>query len=146
MSPPPFQPKEAGFLAKKSPQIGGVEISQTCEGVVWVKVGIGKSLCLCQVPPRLVPWGAQTVQTQPFWLLAKMVVPAQIHCFPGKRLAQYWPSTGPTLGRVLVKYWHSLLSTTQMQQQAAVAAAVSAYKVLNYEKTILRHRRYSWSP
>ena len=82
---------------------------------MWVNVGISKSLCLCQVQPRLVPWCAKTVQTQPFRFLAKMVVPAQIQCFPSEGLpntgpvlaqhwAEYWSSTGPVLGIILAQY------------------------------------------
>ena len=74
---------------------------------MWVKVGLGKSLCLCQVQPRLVPWGAK---------LCKPCHSGFLHRWwflPGPNASQEigLPSTGPVLGRVepsvLVQYWSS---------------------------------------
>ena len=110
---------------ENSPNIGGSEFPETCEGVVWVKVGLGKSLCLCQVQPRLVPWGAK---------LCKPCHSGFLHRWwflPGPNASQEigLPSTGPVLGRVepsvLAQYWANTGQHTLAQ--AVVPTLAQAY-------------------
>ena len=85
-----------------------VRISQTCGGVIWVNVGIGKSLCLCQVPPRLVPWGAKLPKPGHSGFLQRWCFLPRSNASQEKAcpvLVQYWPSTGQSTGQVLVQYW-----------------------------------------
>ena len=122
---PNFQ-KECCFLPGKYPQIRGVRIAQNCEGVVWVKVWLSKSLCLCQVQARFVPWGAKLCKPshsgflQEWWFLPRCIA-SQEKGLPNtgpvlaQHLAEYWSSTGSVVGKVepsivapiLAQYWTS---------------------------------------
>ena len=75
---------------------------------MWVKVGIGKSLCLCQVQPRLVPRCAKLCKSghscflQKWWFLPRSSA--------SQDKAQYWAgqgralSTGPSPGRHCMQF------------------------------------------